>query len=160
MFAASLARKQAMRLHHDTVRDTPLHPLLLRQQPGGDVPASPDGATAPEHEAAALRPVLVCRACRTVITGPEHAMEVDGAHRHVFFNPHGLVFEVGCFASARNVVPTGPKTDEFTWFAGHAWQAVLCAGCAGLLGWRYTSEGGGFFGLILPALAEDTARAG
>lgn len=147
-----------MRLHHDTVRDTPHRPALLRQPPGKDTPHRPDGAPGPEGETAAARPVLVCRACRTAITGPEHAMEVNGSHRHVFFNPHGFVFELGCFASARNVVPTGPKTDEFTWFAGHAWQAVLCAGCAGLLGWRYTGEGGGFFGLILPALAEGHDR--
>jgi hypothetical protein len=98
--------------------------------------------------------VLVCRACRTVVTTTDLAVVVNGSHRHVFFNPHGLVFELGCFASARNVLPTGPKTDEFTWFAGYAWQAVVCAGCAGLLGWRYTGHGHAFFGLILPALIE------
>lgn len=97
---------------------------------------------------------LVCRSCRAPITRRDLAMEVNGSHRHVFFNPHGLVFELGCFASAKNVLPLGPRTDEFTWFPGYAWQAVACSGCSGQLGWRYTAPGGGFFGLILAALTE------
>ncbi|WP_264981094.1 cereblon family protein [Pseudodesulfovibrio portus] len=99
--------------------------------------------------------VLVCRFCRSRITRRDLAMEINGSHRHVFFNPHGQVFELGCFASAKNVLPTGPRTDEFTWFPGFVWQAVACTGCLAQLGWRYTGEGGGFFGLILTALAEE-----
>ena len=99
--------------------------------------------------------VLVCRACRSRITRRDLGMEVDGSHRHVFFNSAGLVFELGCFASAKNVLPTGPRTDEFTWFPGFEWQAVACTGCVTQLGWRYTGPQGGFFGLILSALMEE-----
>jgi len=101
---------------------------------------------------------LVCKLCRSVITRQELGMEVNGQHRHVFFNPHGYVFELGCFASAKNVVPTGPKTDEFTWFPGLTWQVVACAHCASQLGWRYTGGDGGFYGLILTALIEEEGR--
>ncbi len=101
---------------------------------------------------------LVCKLCRSVITRPDLGMEVDGKHVHVFFNPHGYVFELGCFASAKNVVPTGPKTDEFTWFPGFAWQVIACAHCASQLGWRYTGDGGGFYGLITTALIEEEGR--
>ncbi len=101
---------------------------------------------------------LVCKTCRTVITRPDLGMEVDGKHRHVFFNPHGYVFELGCFASARNVIPTGPKTEEFTWFPEYAWQFVACAGCQAQLGWRYTGNKGGFYGLILKSLIEEEGR--
>lgn len=101
---------------------------------------------------------LVCKLCRSVITRRELGMEVNGQHRHVFFNPHGYVFELGCFASAKNVVPTGPKTDEFTWFPGYVWQVVACAHCASQLGWRYAKDGGGFYGLILTALIEEEGR--
>ncbi|MBG0791652.1 MAG: hypothetical protein H0S80_14265 [Desulfovibrionaceae bacterium] len=117
--------------------------------------ADPDGH--PEPDAGGRGPVLVCRVCRSTITRRDLAMEVNNSHRHVFFNPHGEVFELGCFASAKNVIPTGPKTDAFTWFPGHAWQAVACSGCATHLGWRFTGQGSGFFGLILAALAEDAA---
>ncbi|EGB15306.1 hypothetical protein DND132_2101 [Pseudodesulfovibrio mercurii] len=101
--------------------------------------------------------VLVCRACRSRITRRDLGMEINGRHRHVFFNPQGLVFELGCFASARNLTPAGPETDEFTWFPGHRWQVVLCTGCSTQLGWRFSGEEGGFFGLILKALLEEEA---
>jgi len=135
-----------------------MEPVALRKGGGngferrGDLP---EGGSRPEPVEDEDRRALVCRACRTAITRPDLAMEVNGGHRHVFFNPHGLVFELGCFASARNVLPRGPKTDEFTWFPGYAWQVVTCTGCASQLGWRYTSAGGGFFGLILAALIEE-----
>lgn len=150
---------------HDAARTAGHPPPLFKKAPDTDpepdraapdgVPGgAPDAAPDPGSNPGTTRPVLVCRACRTVVTRPELAVEVDGSHRHVFFNPHGLVFDLGCFASARNALPTGPRTDEFTWFAGYRWQAVVCAGCAGLLGWRYTGRGHAFFGLILPALVE------
>ncbi len=53
-----------------------------------------------------------------------------------------------------NIIPGGPKTDEFTWFPGYAWQAVGCSGCSSMLGWRYFGKNGGFYGLILSALIE------
>lgn len=115
--------------------------------------SNPDQTTEPtEHSG---RRALVCKMCRAHITRPDLAMRVDGQHRHVFFNPHGYVFEIGCFASAKNVAASGPKTDEFTWFPGYTWQAVGCAHCATLLGWRYTGKDGGFYGFILKMLVEE-----
>lgn len=100
--------------------------------------------------------ILICKTCRSKITRRDLGMRVDGKHQHVFFNPHGYVFELGCFASAKNVIASGPKSDEFTWFPGFDWQAVGCTGCSTQLGWRYTSKNkGGFFGLILTNLAEE-----
>ena len=130
---------------------------LRDEQDSGQKPAKGhmDPAKRSEPDAGGRGPILICRACRSRITRRDLGMEVNGSHRHVFFNPHGDVFELGCFASAKNLVPTGPKTDEFTWFPGYVWQVVACTGCSTQLGWRYTGKGGGFFGLILTALAED-----
>lgn len=132
----------------------------LRDEPDKDTPDGEAEATIevldrPEPGEGETGGVLVCRACRARITRRDLAMEVDGSHRHVFFNPAGLVFELGCFASAKNVLPTGPRTDEFTWFPGFEWQAVACASCVSQLGWRYTGPKGGFYGLILTALMEE-----
>lgn len=122
----------------------------------------PDG-TGPEREGPGERAetvgretggVLACRACRAKITSRALAMEVDGRHRHVFFNPHGLVFELGCFASAKNLIPQGPPVAEFTWFPGHRWQPVTCAQCRAQLGWRFLGADSGFFGLILKNLMD------
>jgi len=135
-----------------------MEPVALRKG-GGDGRGRrgdrPKGGSRPEPVEGEDRRTLVCRACRAAITRPDLAMRVNGEHRHVFFNPHGLVFELGCFASARNVLARGPKTDEFTWFPGYTWQVVTCTGCGSQLGWRYTSSRGGFFGLILSALIEE-----
>lgn len=78
-----------------------------------------------------------------------------GGHRHVFFNPAGDVFEIGCFGYGRNLAPVGTPTLEFTWFAGHSWQVLLCAGCGVQLGWKYASAHSAFYGLILPLLDEE-----
>lgn len=134
-------------------------PWLFKGEPGG---TDPERTGEPEHfpedETGHGGRKLVCKLCRTVITRRDLGMEVDGSHTHVFFNPHGYVFELGCFASAKNIVPSGPKTDEFTWFPGYTWQAVGCSGCQSLLGWRYTGRSGGFYGLILSALTEEEGR--
>jgi len=134
-------------------------PLALRDTPGdGPRPSGdkPEPEKTPEPGTGEGSRVLVCKSCRSKITRRDLGMEINGKHRHVFFNPHGYVFELGSFASARNVIPTGPKTDEFTWFPGFAWQVVACTGCATQMGWRYTSgTKGGFFGLILINLIEE-----
>ncbi len=103
--------------------------------------------------------VLVCAKCRSRITRQDLGMEVNGRHRHVFFNPYGRIFELGCFASARHVTPSGPRTGEFTWFPGFVWEVVACTGCNNQLGWKYTaSNKGGFYGLILSCLVEEEDR--
>ncbi|WP_199244337.1 cereblon family protein [Pseudodesulfovibrio cashew] len=133
-------------------------PLVCKDGPERDAPGPEEPELTPEpHEGFGDR-TLVCRACQSVITRRELAMEVSGQHRHVFFNPYGVVFELGCFASAKNVEPVGPPTDEFTWFPGFAWQVVACSGCRSQLGWRYVGREGGFYGLILKALVEKAGR--
>jgi hypothetical protein len=98
-------------------------------------------------------PRILCRACRHPITRPGERISVDGAHRHTFANPSGLVFEVGCFRQADGCGAVGPKSAEFTWFAGYAWRVGICAACGIHLGWRFTSQAGHtFHALILDRL--------
>ncbi|MBU1248372.1 MAG: hypothetical protein KKB70_06730, partial [Proteobacteria bacterium] len=99
---------------------------------------------------------LVCAACRTVITFGNARTSMNGDHRHVFCNPHGYVFEIGCFLSAPGCRPMGPPSTEFAWFPGHAWQMGECRGCQTQLGWRFAGNNGAvFFGLILDRLTEE-----
>lgn len=97
---------------------------------------------------------LVCRVCNTFITSHDSRIRVNGEHRHVFFNPHGLVFELGCFGAARNLRVQSSPTTEFSWFPGHAWQIVVCAGCGSHMGWYFSGGESGFYGLILAGLVE------
>ena len=147
------------RLRHPYVRTA--GPLALKDAPAPpDPPSGPDEAPgtwpddAPEA-AGGEGGRIVCRACGTPVTTAGLRRTAAGAHRHVFHNPHGIVFEVGCFSAAPGAVPEGPATTEFTWFPGHAWRVALCRGCAAHLGWRFSGGGDAFWGLILPRLAEE-----
>lgn len=94
-----------------------------------------------------------CSICRRKITSSENTISVNGNHRHVFANPHGKIYEIGCFACAPGCINHGPPTMECTWFAGCSWRFSLCATCSTHLGWHYQSNlGGSFFGLILANL--------
>jgi len=98
---------------------------------------------------------VLCRQCRAEITSQRHAIDVAGSHDHTFFNPAGIIFEIGCFGRADGCRVVGPPTTEFSWFAGHAWSYALCAGCKCHLGWFFQGSGAGFFGLINKKLIVD-----
>ncbi len=98
---------------------------------------------------------LRCRACGHIITSREQSMEVGGAHRHTFFNPAGIVYELGCFKTAPGCAVVGESSAEFAWFAGHVWRVALCGGCGEHLGWQFSSGDTVFYGLILPRLLDE-----
>ncbi len=130
---------------------------FLRQPagaPGRERPAGPAGSEK-EERTPVEDPYVLCRACGQAITRGTERILVDGAHRHTFANPHGLVFEIGCFGRAPGCGGAGSASGEFTWFAGYSWRAVLCIGCLTHLGWRFAAPSGhAFFGLILERLIE------
>jgi hypothetical protein len=103
----------------------------------------------PEEEAG-REMVLVCRECGRHITDESRRVAVNGKHRHTFANPHGHVYDIGCFESAVGCIGVGPSSNEFAWFKGYSWQIVVCAGCMTHLGWFFLSSGEHhFFGLIV-----------
>lgn len=100
----------------------------------------------------AASPVIVCRTCRHMVTMPDNRIKMNGRFLHAFANPHGHVFEIACFNRAGGCVPASLPSEEFTWFAGYAWQIGICANCAEHLGWIFISEDVRFFGLIVDKL--------
>jgi hypothetical protein len=130
---------------------------LLRQPPERpQQQRSPEpGTAASEEKSPQEEPFILCRDCLHPITRPAERISVQGQHHHTFANPHGIVFEIGCFRSAQGCGVIGPASDEFTWFAGYHWQVSVCGACLAHLGWRFFSAGGNsFFGLILDRLIE------
>lgn len=127
-------------------------PWLLREQPAGGVDANV--AEKPESGDAEQGRKLLCAACRHPVTTSAARTSVSGSHQHTFFNPHGVVFNVGCFSQAPGASARGIPTDEFTWFPGHVWQLAVCARCVSHLGWRFKSQASEFYGLILDKLVE------
>jgi hypothetical protein len=130
---------------------------LLRQTPEKPQQLnSPAAATAAsDQKSAAEEPLILCRECLHPITRPAERISVQGQHHHTFANPHGIVFEIGCFKSASGCGYIGPATDDFTWFAGHRWRVCICTACLSHLGWLFSGPSGhAFHGLILDRLIE------
>ena len=92
---------------------------------------------------------LFCIKCKNPITRESERIQVNQRHQHVFANPPGHVFQIGCFASAPGCFVYGEKTSYFTWFPGFEWQIALCGLCGTLMGWSFISKNVRFFGLIL-----------
>ncbi|MFH2218816.1 MAG: cereblon family protein [Pseudomonadota bacterium] len=98
---------------------------------------------------------LLCRQCRQVITRPAERIFIQGAHQHTLANPHGIVYEIGCFRNVIGCGYVGPATDEFTWFKGFSWRVAVCTMCLTHMGWLFVSPGSqAFNGLILDRLID------
>lgn len=97
---------------------------------------------------------LACKLCHGVITSRGDAIDKDGKHQHTFFNPAGILFEVGCFARAPGCTVSGPPTSEFSWFKGFLWQFSSCSTCDAHIGWFFSGAGPSFYGLIVTRLVE------
>ena len=102
---------------------------------------------------------LCCAACGSSITTERARIEVSGSHRHTFVNPHGFVFEIGCFGEAPGCAGLGPAEAFFSWFPGYAWRVVVCRGCGVHLGWSY-GDPVDFWGLVLDRLCEHEDHEG
>ena len=97
---------------------------------------------------------ILCKVCHYFITSLDQKIQVNGTYHHIFRNPTGLVFEIGCFSSANGCVNYGTPTLEYTWFSGFTWRYALCSHCHLHLGWFYQSPTNCFYGLILGNLLE------
>ena len=97
---------------------------------------------------------ILCAGCQYEITSINQGIAVQGQHIHIFSNPGGFVFEIGCFAVAPGCVNQGKPTLEFSWFNGFNWNFALCLNCHLHLGWHFRSDLKSFYGLILNHLIQ------
>jgi hypothetical protein len=130
---------------------------LLRQRSGkkdSQKASEPSGKEAAE-QAPEEEPYILCRQCHQSITRPAERITVQGAHHHTFANPHGIVFEIGCFKHAQGCGYAGPPSTEFAWFSGYAWRVSFCTLCLTHLGWVFIADSGdSFHGFILDRLIQ------
>lgn len=101
-----------------------------------------------------LQDALYCRACGRSITARDQAVTVHSSFRHTFFNPAGVVFEIGCYKQAAGCRKEGIPSSDFSWFSGYLWSVALCSGCQTHLGWYFDSGSAAFWGLIVNKLKE------
>ncbi len=95
---------------------------------------------------------VLCRFCRYRISEPKYVIPVNGSTKHIFANPHGLVFEIICVKEAPGCSISAGSSTEFTWFPGHRWHVALCRSCMNHIGWFFVSDTHAFYGLILDRL--------
>ena len=131
-------------------------PLLRERSPKKEGRIAPELA---EKEAPEQSPeeeeYILCRQCHQAVTRPAERITVQGSHHHTFANPHGIVFEIGCFKTARGCGYAGLPSFEFTWFSGYAWRVCYCTLCLTHLGWIFIADSGdSFHGFILDRLIE------
>ncbi len=112
-------------------------------------------ASAEEDDEQEREIVIVCRFCRNIVAKKKDMMEINGRHYHVFKNPAGIIFHIGCYVSARGCMNMGIHTGEYSWFPGFLWRYAICSVCHAHLGWHYTSGNAGFYGLILDNIEEN-----
>lgn len=93
-----------------------------------------------------------CKKCKYPITSKKNRIRINDKHEHIFTNPHGYIYRIGCFAEAPGCMVTEDETDHFSWFQGYSWAITVCGQCLTLLGWRFRSKDFYFLGLILDKL--------
>lgn len=131
--------------------------LTLREPTDGQRDGAPNGYVEDEtEEKAAEEEHILCRQCHSILTRPTERIVVQGSHQHTFANPHGIVFEIGCFDNVMGCGYAGPASEEFSWFKGFSWRVAVCVMCLSHLGWFFESrDGANFHGLILDRLIEN-----
>lgn len=112
------------------------------------------GKESRHHETGEMQGALYCRVCGKAVTTKEQAIAVNSSFFHTFFNPAGIVFELGCYKQAPGCSTAGVPSTEFSWFAGYRWSFALCSACETHLGWYFDSGRSTFWGLILKKLKE------
>ncbi len=123
-------------------------------RPDRSDPFSRPGGMEEEEESLSPIEAIYCRECGRTVTGRDQKIAVQGSHAHTFFNPAGIVFELGCFSAAPGCHRVGEASSDFTWFAGFFWSCALCSGCNSHLGWFFEMGDRSFYGLILAKIRE------
>ena len=96
--------------------------------------------------------VFLCAVCKTKITEKQYIISIkDNTPYHAFTNPYGIAYNVMTVSYSEMVLSVTGPTLEHTWFAGYAWEVIVCAECREHLGWKFSSgtqKPGNFYGLI------------
>lgn len=141
--------------YRDTFGNMPAGWHCLKHVPADRLEQEQD-TTTQDAERRKKREVLRCKTCGAPITRNSERIVINEQHRHIFTNPHGYIYQIGCFANAPGCVRVGEETNFFSWFPEYSWQVALCGRCFTLLGWAFRSQESFFWGLILDQLQQES----
>lgn len=129
-------------------------PLVLRESGGKPRGVSSILTRNDEEDEKKAEKVLRCKQCDAAIAKAKDRISRAEKHLHTFFNPAGIVYEIGCFRRAPGCRVDGPRSTEFSWFADYSWQISFCSSCSKHLGWFFSGVDDTFFGLVVERLRE------
>ncbi len=89
----------------------------------------------------------LCVWCLNRVANEKDRFLYNGQSEFTFKNPEGTKFHILTFSRAIGCKQIGVPTEQYTWFAGHAWCYCICNRCRMQLGWHYTGPTE-FVGLI------------
>ena len=145
--------REPQKLNHYIDFKRPIPPLMLRAFDEKQVSSITKRKQEEESDSEEEKELLYCTFCMKLITSGDQRIRMGGSHEHVFINPAGAAYEIGCFRDAPGAVFQGIPTEEFTWFKGYQWRMAHCSGCLIHIGWQYLQGSQhGFSGLILSML--------
>jgi hypothetical protein len=125
--------------------------MVSRMKTGRSTPTTTVGTEALSEEETEAERWLRCVSCDARIVRESAAISVNGSHEHLFMNPSGLRYRVGCWSEAPGCSPDGERSAVWTWFPGFAWQIELCRSCRVHLGWSFHAATS-FYGLVCERL--------
>ncbi len=132
----------------------PSAPLTFREKSEKPQGVSSILTQSVEEDEKKAEKVLRCKQCDAAITRAKDRVSRAEKHLHTFFNPAGIVYEIGCFRRASGCHVEGVRSTEFSWFADYSWQISFCSSCSKHLGWFFSGRDDTFFGLIVDRLRE------
>lgn len=146
-------RQEPRKLIHCSYSNQPIPPFMLRALDEKKLSAKTKRKPKKEPDSEEEKELLYCTYCLKLITSGDQRIRIEGSHEHVFINPAGVAFNIGCFGDVPGAVFQGMPTEEFTWFKGYQWRMAHCSGCHTHIGWQYLQgDQSGFSGLILTRL--------
>ena len=147
------SRQEPRKLNHNSYSSQPIPPLMLRDFDEKKISsiARRKPKSVPNYEEE--KELLYCTYCLKLITSGDQRIEIGESHEHLFTNPAGITFSIGCFREAPGAVFQGTPSAEFTWFKGYQWRMAYCNKCFIHIGWQFLQGSQTYFaGLILTRL--------
>tara|TARA_B100000315_G_scaffold256858_1_gene303902 strand:+ start:1843 stop:2316 length:474 start_codon:yes stop_codon:yes gene_type:complete len=147
------SRQEPQKLNHCSYSSQPIPPFIFRSFDEKKVSSITKQKAKRVTDSEEEKEFLYCTYCLKLITSGDQRIQIGESHEHVFTNPAGITFNIGCFREAPGATFQGIPTGEFTWFKGYQWRMAYCSKCLMHIGWQFhQGSHSGFAGLILTRL--------
>ena len=93
-------RQEPQKLNHYSYSSQPIPPLMLRAFDEKKVSSIAKRKLEKVPNSEEEKELLYCTYCSKLITSGDQRIQIGESHKHVFTNPAGITFSIGCFREA------------------------------------------------------------